>query len=72
MEMAMENKKKCSTCNLIFFPQNLLKMRPKLLHHVVQYLHQDVSVLMFCDYYIFVHKMNKVDFEVLICFIISL
>jgi hypothetical protein len=28
----------------------LLKMKPELLHHVVQYLHQDVSVLMFCDY----------------------
>ena len=47
-------------------------MRPELLHHVVQYLHQDVSVLMFCDYQMFAHKMNKVDFEVLNCFIISL
>ena len=47
-------------------------MRPELLHHVVQYLHQDILVLIFCDYYMFVHKMNKVDFEVLICFIISL
>ena len=27
---------------------------------------------MFCDYYMLVHKMNKVDFEVLNCFIISL
>jgi len=35
-----------------------------MLHHVVQ----DVSELMFCDYYMFVHKMNKVDFEVHFCF----
>jgi len=40
-----------------------------MLHHIVQYLHQDVSELMFCDYYMFVHKMNKLDFEVLIYFI---
>jgi hypothetical protein len=68
----MGNKKNAVYVIWYFSQKYLLKMRPESLHHVVQYLHQDVSVLMFCDYYMFVHKMNKVDFEVLICFIISL